>query len=741
MKGNMFFKTISFNIIIIFLTSIFFLNNAFSAGTILYVSDGTTDPPNWDIYKMNSDGTGVQRLTDSPSIDNHPDLSPDGTTVAFSSDLTGNFEIYKAPLATLSDEGTWTQLTTAGITGGVEFGCNSSINPSRCTPARHPHWSPDGSHIIYTANDGCCCSSEPVVSHCSVPVKILDPCCTDSGKETEHYERIHIMDSDGKNDIPIDLIQLGLELGPSTCDAPQIFHGGHPGFNPAGDKIIFTGATNRDGTVWDVFVTGWNGTDASGLVKITEGTSYPPSLNPISMSGGATFANEGNDILFSSTRTPKGNSQLFLLEDWATQPLPVPPGDDIRQTFHCGNDYVPHELHNMGGPEMIVYNSDAVPPGQPWDNPTDQEIFIMNSDGSGRTNLTNTPSQSEVLLLADEVSWFCGLPRNLSPCHFIPRIYSLESFYLMLYADPVLPPTFTNRELYAIYTAALFNWKQTHKPDYLTQINNMLNQYLGNPNCLSGSGSCPEALPNLALPTFMPDTDAWCPGCVECDDCLLIIVTPTIVSPEYPTADLQGGNVGDPYSQTFTVNGGSLPISWQVFAGQLPPGLSLNQNTGEISGTPTQPGTFAFSIAASDTNGNADSLDDTISVTGLTDITANDSDVPITLGSTDTLSVKVSLAAGGSSGTPADWWVAADTPFGWFYYNLSTSSFVFAGASPFDILVTFQGPLFNLSPPFEVLNMPIPSGTYTFYFAVDWIVNGVLDLGSMDFDSVKVVVP
>ena len=282
MKGNRFIKNIRFNIII-FLASLLFLNNAFSAGTILYVSDGATDPPNWDIYQMNVDGTGATRLTDSPSIDNHPDLSPDGTTVAFSSDLTGNFEIYKAPLATLSDEGTWTQLTS--------FGCNNSTNPSRCTPARHPHWSPDGLQIIYTANDGSCCSDEPVVSHCSVPIKILDPCPTNASRETEHYERIHIMDSDGTDDKIIDTVILGLELGPSTCDSPQIFHGGHPSFNPAGDKIIFTGATNRDGTEWDVFVTGWDGTTASGLVKVTEGTSYPSSPNPISMSGGATFAN------------------------------------------------------------------------------------------------------------------------------------------------------------------------------------------------------------------------------------------------------------------------------------------------------------------------------------------------------------------------------------------------------------------------------------------------------------------
>ena len=123
------------------------------------------------------------------------------------------------------------------------------------------------------------------------------------------------------------------------------------------------------------------------------------------------------------------------------------------------------------------------------------------------------------------------------------------------------------------------------------------------------------------------------------------------------------------------------------------------------------------------------------------DIKANGSDGPITLGSGN-LSVKVSLAAGGSLGINADWWAAEETPLGWFYFDLSTMEFVFAGASPFDMLATHQGPLFDLTPPFEVLDTSgLSSGTYTFYFAIDTVMNGVLDLDSLVFDLVKVVVP
>ncbi|MFQ6608680.1 MAG: hypothetical protein ACE5EE_09105 [Fidelibacterota bacterium] len=128
------------------------------------------------------------------------------------------------------------------------------------------------------------------------------------------------------------------------------------------------------------------------------------------------------------------------------------------------------------------------------------------------------------------------------------------------------------------------------------------------------------------------------------------------------------------------------------------------------------------------------------------DITANDLDGPVTL-DTGTLSVKVGL----TSGINGDWWVAANvsgtsTLDGWYYYKLlgtPTPGFVFAGPSPFDIDVTFQGPLSNITPPFEVLKIGVPPpGTYTFYFAVDPNVNGILEIDDkLTFDLVKVVVP
>jgi large repetitive protein len=72
---------------------------------------------------------------------------------------------------------------------------------------------------------------------------------------------------------------------------------------------------------------------------------------------------------------------------------------------------------------------------------------------------------------------------------------------------------------------------------------------------------------------------------------------------------LPSGTVGTSYVNVFSVSGGSIPYTWSVRSGQLPPGLALNsditlsQTGDDLSGTPATAGTFTFTMQVTDGQG------------------------------------------------------------------------------------------------------------------------------------------
>lgn len=91
----------------------------------------------------------------------------------------------------------------------------------------------------------------------------------------------------------------------------------------------------------------------------------------------------------------------------------------------------------------------------------------------------------------------------------------------------------------------------------------------------------------------------------------ILNVTPSLV---LPPLTLPNGTVGTTYpTQTIpAATGGTTPYTYAAI--NLPPGLVFNEVTREITGTPTQVGTFIVPVTATDGNGNTVSQDYTIIV-------------------------------------------------------------------------------------------------------------------------------
>jgi Tol biopolymer transport system component len=79
---------------------------------------------------MDSDGGNRRQLTTHTADDGFPAWSPDGRKIAFTSDRTGNFDIWVMD----SDGGNQSQLTTHSADDGF------------------PAWSPDGRKIAFESD-------------------------------------------------------------------------------------------------------------------------------------------------------------------------------------------------------------------------------------------------------------------------------------------------------------------------------------------------------------------------------------------------------------------------------------------------------------------------------------------------------------------------------------------------------------------------------------------------------------
>jgi Tol biopolymer transport system component len=403
---------------------------------LVFVSD-RAEPNNWDMYIIPDIDvpTNIYQLTTNTGIDNHPDLyialPPESSKIVWSSNRDGDFEIFIANVFDI--EGTAQQLTFNNY------------------PDRHPHFSHDGQRVVFSGKYREVSTPDDTIrSECSIPVP-----------PPYWYEGLCIYTlSTGALD-SLDLRNLLINGGPETWPSTFETWVGHPSFSHDGTRILFSAAVDVNGTNWEVYSVAYN-SPPSNLRRHTFGTLYPENPNPIKMSAGAHYSEDGSAIYYSSTRTTIGNSKLFLIGATSID-VPVSPANQL--TTHLGNDYVPEAM----GDGRVVFVSDlganiCAPPDSGASD--DLDIFIMDSLGTGQTNLTDNNTNDEMLLIGDEVSWFCGLSPNLSECRSYLKYWNICWFknFFRMGTDPTFLPNFQKRNLYTRAWQTVSHYMNTYNP-------------------------------------------------------------------------------------------------------------------------------------------------------------------------------------------------------------------------------------------------------------------------------------
>ena len=247
------------------------LASAFSGadGRIAFSSNRTG---NYEIYSMNPDGSDVRQLTNSPRDDAQAAWSPDGTKIAFASNRTGNDEVY---------------VMNADGSGVVNITQNSgncppgAEVPSACAADAQPSWSPDGSQIVFTSFRG-------------------------GGLA------LWIMNADGSN--PRMLSESGV----------------NPSWSPDGTRIAFTDGVKGSASLdTDVFVIRPDGQGRANLTNDPKGKEQYPTWSPDGSRIAYSTDVSGRDQIRVMNSDGTGQSVVTALAGQNVEPAFSPDGTRI----------------------------------------------------------------------------------------------------------------------------------------------------------------------------------------------------------------------------------------------------------------------------------------------------------------------------------------------------------------------------------------------------------------------------
>ena len=258
-----------------------------------------------DIYRQRIDGSAITQLTDDENNDVMPVLSPDGKTIAFASDRSGNWDLYLMD----ADGGPAVQLTNDR------------------THDIHPSFSPDGKHLVYSSLSDRTGQWQLVVIDVANPTTKryighgLFPQWSPKG-DTILYQRARERGTRWFSVWTVELDDRGEAGSPTEIVWSSEFACITPSWSPDGKAVVFCTVTNPEADTQgdrpaqsDVWIAK---ADGSGRTKMTRGKFA--NLQPV-WSG-------DNAIYFVSNRATNGVENIWALD----------PDDAIKIAFGAQTD-------------------------------------------------------------------------------------------------------------------------------------------------------------------------------------------------------------------------------------------------------------------------------------------------------------------------------------------------------------------------------------------------------------------
>jgi TolB protein len=216
----------------------------------------------FDIYTAKPDGSDLRRLMGSPVYDAEGTLSPDGTTIVFTSLRDGDLDIY-----TMRTDGTGLRRLTHRI--GYDGG---------------PFFSPDGKRIVYRAR-------HPETSADSANYRDL----LGRGLVRPLNMEIWLMNADGTEQRQV-----------TTLGGDNFA----PYFHPDGRRIIFASNHRKPGSrEFDLYLVNVDGTGLERVTTNAEFDAFP------------MFSRDGTKLVWASNRNgrERGETNIFVA-DWIERP-------------------------------------------------------------------------------------------------------------------------------------------------------------------------------------------------------------------------------------------------------------------------------------------------------------------------------------------------------------------------------------------------------------------------------------